>query len=68
MGPLLLQSEDKIGTLAENTPPLTPEKFAASPEEGKELIRAFLRIELRSVRSAIIELTTRLSTLDLQVK
>ncbi len=33
----------------------------AAPEEGTELIRAFLRIERRDVRAAIVELVLRLS-------
>ncbi len=33
----------------------------ASPEEGAELIRAFLQIERRDTRTAIIELVTHLS-------
>ena len=32
-----------------------------SPEEGAELIRAFLQIEQKGIRAAIIELVTRLS-------
>ncbi len=33
----------------------------ASPEEGAALIRAFLQIERRDTRNAIIELVTHLS-------
>lgn len=36
----------------------------ASPSEGAELIRAFLNIEQRDVRAAIIELVTSLSSLS----
>ncbi len=34
---------------------------SASPAEGAALIRAFLQIEQREIRTAIIELVTRLS-------
>ncbi len=38
-----------------------PGDDVASPEEGAELIRAFLQIERRDTRTAIIELVTHLS-------
>jgi hypothetical protein len=37
---------------------------SALPEEGAALIRAFLQIEQREVRVAILDLITRLSSLN----
>jgi hypothetical protein len=42
-------------------PPDSEKSTQVSPEEGAELIRAFLQIEDISIRAAIIELTKRLS-------
>ncbi len=46
-------------------PPKSEERTPASPDEGAELIRAFLQIERKSVRDAIIELVKRLSQANL---
>jgi hypothetical protein len=35
--------------------------FAASPEEGRDLIKAFLRIESAELRESMINLITRIS-------
>jgi hypothetical protein len=41
----------------------TPVEISASPEEGVLLIRAFLRIKQPELRTAIINLATRLADL-----
>ena len=51
---------------AKDAPPAQSEnRNRVSPEEGAELIRAFLQIERKSVRDAIIELVKRLSQANL---
>ncbi len=65
---LAIQFESKLDPWAENEDPPEAEEGPASPEEGRELIRAFLCIKPRSVRSTIIDLVTRLADLELHVK
>jgi hypothetical protein len=55
---------DTASPLAANQRSSPMDEAPASPEEGAELIRAFLRIEQKSVRSAIVDLVARLSALS----
>ena len=51
-----------VGSLAAKNSLSASADVPASPEEGAALIRAFLQIEQRDVRKAIIDLVTRLSS------
>ena len=56
----MLQSQIESHLAADaDRDPLT--EAPASPEEGAELIRAFMRVKQPEVRAAIIELTMNLS-------
>jgi len=55
------QFENEAGASAVRSRSETKAGFA-SPEEGAELIRAFVRIRQPDVRAAIIQLAARLST------
>jgi len=49
-------------------PPESENRNRVSPEEGAELIRAFLQIEQKGVRDAIIELVKRISQTNSQTE
>ncbi len=54
---------------AKDAPPAQSEnRNRVSPEEGAELIRAFLQIEQKGVRDAVIELVKRLSQTNSQTE
>jgi hypothetical protein len=55
------QSEFSSGPLSGGKVRPRSARDLASPDEGAALIRAFLRIDQRNVREAIIELVNRLS-------
>ena len=57
------QLENKLRSVAGRGDGPSAADGPASPAEGAELIRAFLNIEQRDVRAAIIKLVTSLSTL-----
>jgi hypothetical protein len=48
--------------------PESENRTPVSPDEGAELIRAFLRIDQKSVRAAIIDLVKRLSQVNPQTE
>lgn len=58
----LPQMRSRFGSLEGRANSPDPADTPASPSEGAELIRAFLSIEQRDVRAAIIELVTNLSS------
>jgi (p)ppGpp synthase/HD superfamily hydrolase len=60
----LHQLGNKVHSLAEKATDSSAAGGPASPSEGAELIRAFLNIEQRDVRAAIIKLVTSLSSLS----
>lgn len=57
------QLENKLRALAGKGDRNSADDDLASPEEGAELIRAFLNVQQRDVRAAVIKLVKSLSTL-----
>jgi hypothetical protein len=58
---LKIQSRDSRTFPIDSKSHISRDAGQPSPEEGVELIRAFLRIEQREVRVAVVDLVKRLS-------